>query len=183
MRLLASVLAVGLLAVAGCGASPAKQEQPPFGSYVALGDSFTAAPRAGTVKGPAICNQTGSNYPSLVASAVGASTFVDRSCTGATTADLTGSQHDGIPPQLDAVHADTDLVTIGLGANDENLLTTVLYRCTTLARTDPHGAPCRAKLGSLAQVTALVGPIRAHLVAAVRSVRERAPHARVLLVG
>jgi lysophospholipase L1-like esterase len=184
MRLLASVLAAAsLLAVAGCGAAPTKRVHSEFESYVALGDSYTAAPRAGVVKGPAICGQTSQNYPSLVAAAVGASRFVDRSCTGATTADLTRSQHDGVAPQLDAVRAGTDLVTIGLGANDQDLLATVLYKCTALARTDPHGAPCRTKLGSPSQVAALVGPIRRHVVTAIGQVHDRAPHARILLVG
>jgi lysophospholipase L1-like esterase len=179
---LALVVAVGV-AVAGCGASPTGHVQPAYQRYVALGDSFTAAPRAGTPKGPPICNQTGGNYPSLVASAVGVAAFVDRSCTGATTADLTEAQHDGIEPQLDAVRSDTDLVTIGLGANDENLLASVLLGCSALARTDPHGAPCRAKLGSPSQVAALVGPVRRHLLTAVREVRDRAARARIVLVG
>ena len=94
------------------------------GSYVALGDSYTAGPDIPTQDGtPAGCDRSSSNYPSLVAQSLGfpAAQVRDMSCSGATIADLTSSQStsDGVnPDQLSALSPSTTLVTLGITSAD-----------------------------------------------------------------
>ena len=58
------------------------------GTYVALGDSFTAAPLAHSPGGssPVGCLRSVQDYPSLVAAALHPTSFVNVSCFGASTA-------------------------------------------------------------------------------------------------
>src|SRR5215467_15609307 len=114
------VLAAGaLLAVFLPAASAAGASGP---SYVALGDSYTSGPLIPHQTGnPAGCLRSTHNYPSLVAAALGAVSFTDASCAGATTADMTAQQAvaGGVnPPEVNTVSAGTTLVTLGVGGND-----------------------------------------------------------------
>src|SRR5580693_8984475 len=62
-------------------------------NYVSLGDSYTAGPLIPDATGnPLGCLRSTSNYPSDVAAAIGATSFTDMSCSGATSSDLTKSQ-------------------------------------------------------------------------------------------
>ena len=88
-----------VLLVGGCtsgGSSLAGPANPlpamPTGRYVALGDSFVAGPLIPTTDLASGCARSDHNYPSLVAKALDVKTFVDVSCSGATTSDLTGVQ-------------------------------------------------------------------------------------------
>ena len=95
--------------------------------YVALGDSFTAGPLlAPYADDGGGCLRSAGNYPSLLAERLGVASFSDVSCSGATVGDLFRAQRSFTggrvaPPQLAALSADTDLVTVGIGGNDENL--------------------------------------------------------------
>ena len=92
------------------------------GAYVALGDSFTAAPLTGAQGGPAGCLRSVKDYPSLVAAALGASvSLTNVSCYGATTGDLSHAQHTAgqqNPAQLGALSAADRLVTVQIGGDD-----------------------------------------------------------------
>jgi len=154
-----------------------------FRRYAALGDSYTAGIGVSPAADSGLCFRSEVNYPTLVATALGAR-LRDRSCGGASTADATEPQQLGeqtAPPQVDAVTERTDLVTIGLGGNDFNLFATILGVCTSMRTDDPDGAPCRAstRAGILTQTP----QIAARLTTVVAGVRDRAPDATVLLVG
>jgi hypothetical protein len=93
----------------------------PQGSYVALGDSYTAGPdipdQAGVTAG---CEQSSSSYPYLVAQSLRLH-LTDMSCSSATIASLNTPQSTGDgtnPAQLNALSAATSLVTLGIGGND-----------------------------------------------------------------
>ncbi|GAB2702099.1 SGNH/GDSL hydrolase family protein [Nocardia thraciensis] len=62
------------------------------------------------------------NYPSVLARTLGVADFVDVSCAGAQTAHMAAPQPVRVgppnPAQFEALTADTDLVTITIGAND-----------------------------------------------------------------
>ncbi|HEX7718154.1 MAG TPA: SGNH/GDSL hydrolase family protein [Marmoricola sp.] len=187
LRPLLLVLTVIALVVAGCGRGPSRQEAPRTGAaYVALGDSYTAG--AGilpTTDRP--CGRSRVNYPSLVAKALKVSTFADRSCNGATTAQLQEDQTYAYTrlndPQLDAVGPSTTLVTIGLGLNDDALSMGLLLVCLT-----PLGRPptdkCQSYLDTpLTTVEAQMKVAADHVQAAVEKVRELAPRARIVVVG
>src|SRR5699024_6952124 len=88
--------------------------------YVALGDSYAAVGRISPgawSQGPVGCVRTDDAYPAVVARALGAGTFVNASCGGAVTDDFWEAE-DGVPPQLDALDAGTDLVSLTIGGND-----------------------------------------------------------------
>ena len=173
---LTTVLVVILLGTMGTGEQP----RPTYDHYVALGDSFTAAPfvpLSDTARG---CFRSSNNYPNQLASALHIEDLKDRSCSGARTAELTRSQHTRygmtVPPQLNALSERTDLVTIGLGANNHGLyarMATVCRRSNQICRLHDR----REALGEI------VDQVQPALVPALDLVRERAPNARVLLVG
>jgi lysophospholipase L1-like esterase len=191
------LLAVGVLAgVAACsgsGSEPAEPASrpsstptttpapklPSIGSYVALGDSFTAGPGLAKLRrGSGFCLRSTHNWPSLLARAAGSATFHDESCSGAVTQDVLQERTlPGmvVPAQLDAVHRDTDLVTLGIGGNDGGLFTSLISTCAQ------RSGAC----GSFAQETVptILDSTVPRIVQVLRAIRDRAPDARILLVG
>jgi hypothetical protein len=89
------------------------------------------------------------------------------------------------PPQFDALTKDTDLVTVGIGGNDFNLFATLIGTCVRLRSSDPQGAPCEAQFtsGGSDQLARELRQIRGHVAAIVAGIRDRAPHAEVVVVG
>src|SRR5262249_44837401 len=87
----------------------------------------------------------------------------------------------GLPPQLDAVTRDTDLVTIGLGGNDLRLFSRLLVGCIRQDAATASGSPCKDSLGH--SVPDALAEIEGNLVGVVRAVQHKAPRAKVLLVG
>jgi len=172
------VLALATLTTGtGCADRPDVGE---YDSYVALGDSFTSGaglPRP--ARADSGCAGSELSYPHLVAEAV-AAPLRDVSCGGASTQN--GARPQGAaPPQLDAVDLDTQLVTVGMGANDFGWYLDVMFACTTVAPSDPAGSPCAER--SAGDLTALPPRIGRRVEALLDEVRRRAPDARVLLVG
>ena len=191
-------LLVGLLA--GCSAassesapgtsskdasgSVAAAKKPEVAKYVALGDSYTAAPLVPVTDVANGCFRSSGNYPSLAAKALG-SQLSDRSCGGADTASFATAQGPGIPAQKTALQADTDLVTVGFGGNDGTVFGTLINRCPALRSQDPSGAPCAAAMSSAgkdAMLTRLTQTQR-KLTAVAEQVHRLSPKAEVLLVG
>lgn len=153
--------------------------------YVALGDSFTAAPYVPRTDLANGCFRSSGNYPSLVAEALGAR-LTDVSCSGADTSDVRGRQRVGlggeVPPQLAAVEPDTDLVTLSLGGNDDDLFATAVSDCARSAAASCGGG-IAARLGGEADVESVVSATGRRVTAVLRAVRRAAPDAVVLLVG
>jgi lysophospholipase L1-like esterase len=161
----------------------------PFPTYVALGDSYTAAPGVPQTEQESGCLRSNGNYANLVAAGL-KSTFVDVSCSGATTLSLVGAQRTGshvYPPQFEALTADTSLVTLGIGGNDLKLFQTMVATCAQLSYSDPEGAPCRDYMKAAGKEKDLllekIDRIRGRVAAAVKGVHDRAPQATVVLVG
>lgn len=99
--------------------------------YVALGSSFAAGPGVPDLKPgvPGACGRSTRNYPTLAAVAKGA-TLVDVTCGGATTANVLSKEQAGLPPQIQAVTADADVVTVTIGGNDVNYMGSLMaYGC------------------------------------------------------
>ena len=187
-----AVVLAGLLA--GCsgeadGAAPGAAE-PAAGpdSYVALGDSFSAAPFVPDTDFADGCLRSSGNYPSLVAEELDLR-LVDVSCSGAATADVAGGQpmtfnggRSSRSPQLKAVRPGTDLVTLGIGGNDEGLFQALVLDCMLVS--EQPGTPCtqllRDRYGDPADVLAVVGR---RVTDALEAVRRKAPDAVTVLVG
>jgi lysophospholipase L1-like esterase len=190
MALLAALLAAAVLVsvvVALGGRSGALPVRPPE-HYVALGDSYAAGPGIPAATGvPLTCGRSTANYPFLVRDGVTAAMFHDVSCSGATTANLTTPQHtEGgtNPPQLDALTTDTTLVTLTIGGNDIGF-TEIVDRCLARDANQPTGAPCRASYQRAGQdlLAARIAATAPKLAEALRLIGQRAPLARVLVVG
>lgn len=131
------------------------------------------------------CLRSTANYPTLTARKLGGAELDDRSCRAARVRDLTASQFPGVPPQLEALGPGVDLVTIGMGGNDEKAFARLTRRCPVLRSSDPTGAPCRADMSRNGPdvLLAALGRTRDRLTAALREVHRRAPDAEVLVVG
>ncbi|HEY1133417.1 MAG TPA: SGNH/GDSL hydrolase family protein [Nocardioides sp.] len=187
---LAAPLALGL-ALTACTGGDHRSEPEPSGPelrtddsqdfagqrYVAMGDSYTAAPGVEPVDGASgQCGRSEANYPRLVQGAFGGSELVDVSCSGATTNDLVAAQQlagGSVPAQIDAVTADTDVVTISTGGND--------FGAFALLAGDCDGGGC-ANL-DIATVQQGLAEVEENLAGVIGTVRQRAPEARVLVIG
>ena len=155
------------------------------GRYVALGDSFTAAPLVPVTRIARGCFRSDANYPSLLAESLDLR-LRDVSCSGATTRHLLRRQPTvqgaGVAPQLRVVDGRAELVTLGIGGNDLGLFGRLLRTCLDVRRVDPDGAPC-AESDVGRRMLAAAPTIGAHVERAVERVQRRAPGARVVLVG
>lgn len=183
--------ALGLAAVAlllsGCwssagdeGAEDEPSGAPTVGHYVALGDSYTAAPFVPDTQLAEGCFRSDGNYPALLAEELGVERLTDVSCSAATTDDLTGPQATAggrgrVPAQLRVLDRGTDLVTLGIGANDEDLFAR-LISCVTAG--DEVGCT-----EALASSRAVLQRTEDRVERALATIEQRAPRARVVLVG
>lgn len=197
-RAVAAPAAAALLALAACSGSPSAAPPPAStptpraepapvvsGEYVALGDSYTAGPLVPETDLADGCLRSDGNYPSLLADRLDLE-LTDVSCSGATTADLAAPQSTvraaTVPAQLDALSEDTELVTVGIGGNDSGLFTALVRTCLGLRAENPTGSPCADSPVGQDLLTA-AGSAGAAVRDALGQVRERAPQARVVLVG
>jgi lysophospholipase L1-like esterase len=171
-------------------AEMAEAGDPERDRYVALGDSYTAAPHRPMPERVKGCMRSRENYPRLVAEELENTKLVDVSCSGASTDSMfigQGFDHGGSerPPQLDALTPETDLVTVSIGANDFRLFSSMIYECLDVGRNDPDGAPCRelnarGKWDRLERTIKLIEP---RVTRVVEDIKERSPAARILIVG
>lgn len=174
--LLSVAVAVATLLSASGAASASAQ------SYVALGDSYVSGPfilpfASGA---PLVCLQSARNYPHLTASALGLS-LKDVSCSGATTGDMTESQYSEAPPQFDALSASTQVVSIGIGGNDNNLFFGTLITCGAEDLILPIGTPCKDTYGNkLSEEIKADAPV---VGAAFHEIKVLSPEAKVFVVG
>jgi lysophospholipase L1-like esterase len=160
------------------------------GPYVALGDSFTADPVSSRLSGSAnvACQRSDRDYPYLVAAALGASAkLTNVSCYGATSRDLGFAQHTSgpaSPAQLDALSAADRLVTVQIGGDDIGF-SGIATTCGALSLTNLDGDPCRQHYtkGGTDQLARAVTQATPQVAAALATIRQRAPHARLLVVG
>ena len=180
LRLVAAVLTVILVILLG-GIGTGDPDGPTYHHYVAMGDSFTAAPYVPLNDVAYGCNRSSNNYPHLVAQALHIEDLKDRSCTGAQTVDLYDrrqltSSGQSVAPQFTALSAETDLVTVGIGANNGRLYAKMATVCRKMTKVCPL-------YDQRDQLRAIVDQLQPELVATLGKVRELAPDARVLLIG
>ncbi|MGW2619538.1 SGNH/GDSL hydrolase family protein [Streptomyces sp. NPDC001500] len=175
--------ALGGCALVAASATPVAAHGAGGGTrYAALGDSYTSGPFIPR-QVDAGCARSDHNYPSLVAARLRAATFKDVSCGGATTENMWKPQGAN-GPQLDAVNRDSDLVTVQIGGNDIGF-GSIIATCAQVAPQDPAGDPCRRHYGAsgVDELTVTIAKTAPKIARVLRAVHERAPRARVLLVG
>jgi lysophospholipase L1-like esterase len=176
---------VAVLAVLGLVVAPATAaaHAGPL-RYVNMGDSYSAG--AGIVPpapgSPPACAQSALNWGHDIATARGYQ-LTDVSCSGADTGDYTTAQYPGVAPQLDALSRQTQLVTMTIGGNDNGVFVGTIQKCgAAAARTAGQGSPCRDTYGD-SFVNTINDSTYPNLVAALKKVRAKAPHARVAISG
>ncbi len=145
--------------------------------YVAMGDSFSAGPFIGTMRtDPEGCARSRDNYPAFLADWLDVASYTDVTCSAATTADLyapmTLFNGGTTTPQIDAVSADTDLVTIGMGGNDFGIYDS-LITCQK-----PGLSVCPVE-----QLRTDARKVAGRIEQAVRRITKVAPDAQVYVVG
>ena len=179
-RLAACVLAALICLIVG--AAPSQAAAPV--SYVALGDSYSAAsgvlpPDPAAFVG---CLRSLRNYPHLIAAATGAQ-LTDVTCGAADTTHYATSQYPGVAPQLDALRPDTQLVTMTIGGNDSGVFLDSILECGVAGlSTVGQGSPCKDRYGSSFTDT-IENTTLPSLVTALKAVTARAPKAEVSIMG
>jgi lysophospholipase L1-like esterase len=167
---------------------PGPSADAPAGSgprYVAMGDSAAAAPLVPDQAQPVGCLKSTNDYPSVLARRIGAASFTDVTCSGARTEDLVSTAqptHTGsVPPQLDAVTADTQLVTVTIGGNDVDL-PAIAAKCR---RDSLDAQPCAADLvvHGVDRISQAITDGADDWSELLARIREKSPSARVILVG
>lgn len=189
VRTTVTVLGAAFGLVAATAPAAGAPDAPTFTSYVALGDSFTAGPLVPPTRlDPLGCGRSGSNFASLLAKQLQVRSFTDVSCSGAATRHMTSPQEvlfGPNRPQFDALRPDTDLVTVTLGGNDYPLFSDVTQQCPSFLPIDPIGAPCEEHFtgGGSDPVRGPLPAVEADVTKALMGIKERSPHATVLLIG
>ncbi|MFG2267064.1 SGNH/GDSL hydrolase family protein [Streptomyces sp. NPDC048720] len=171
----AGALALGLTGTTAQAATPL--------NYAALGDSYSAASGVLPVDlSSPLCLRSTANYAHVLASRTGAR-LTDVTCGAAQTKDFTASQYPGVAPQVNAVDADTDLVTLTIGGNDNGTFINAILACGTAGvLSGGQGSPCKDKYGSSFD-DAIDANTYPALRTALASVRAKAPGARVAVLG
>ncbi|MFJ9659344.1 SGNH/GDSL hydrolase family protein [Streptomyces griseoflavus] len=151
--------------------------------YVALGDSYSAGSGVLPVDPTnLLCLRSTANYPHVIAARTGAR-LKDVTCGAAQTKDFTASQYPGTAPQVNALSADTDLVTLTIGGNDNGTFINAITACGTAGvLTGGKGSPCKNMHGTsfTDQIETNTYPA---LKSALKAVRDKAPNARVAVLG
>ena len=153
-------------------------------NYVALGDSYSAASgvQPSDPTAPLLCLRSTRNYPHVIAAGTGAR-LTDVTCGAAETRHFTTAQYPGVPPQVDALGVDTDLVTMTIGGNDSSVFIGAILACGSAGIvTLGHGSPCKNLYGSHFEDT-IRNTTYPALVAGLRAVRTKAPGAEVAILG
>ena len=154
-------------------------------NYVALGDSVAAAPGVPDPAPPAGCRKSTNNYPAVFARRLDFPAFRDVTCSGAKTenvADRPQQTEDGpMPPQIAALSPDTDLVTITIGANDIDLVAAA-ESCKVRSA---NPIPCTHEfiVGNVDRISERITAQLPAWSALIDTVRAKAPHARLVMVG
>jgi lysophospholipase L1-like esterase len=152
------------------------------GRYVALGSSFAAGPGLGrrTPGSPRRAGRSSNNYASIFARRAGLE-LRDVTFSGAKASELLDGQDKAGPPQIEAVTADADVVTLTCGGNDVGYIGRLVLESLPWPLRMLPGARREA-----AETAALTDERLAALPATfdrlLDEVRRRAPRARIVLI-
>jgi len=174
--------ALAVTSLAACVHTPQPASSLPSGAkYVAMGSSFAAGPGIPDYyeATPAPCYRSTQNYAHQLATRLKLD-LTDVSCSGATTAHLTGPR-GGVPPQLDALTPDTRLVTLTIGGNDLGYIGGLTNAsCTGLMAETGVEANCAPMIAPPAEKT--FADLAARLDTIAKEIRRRAPQAQLVFV-
>ena len=188
-RLVAAAVAAVLVAGSVTSTATAFAPAAKYTKYVALGDSYTSAPLVPLPELLSLgCLRSISNYPKQLAAQLQVTAFADVSCGGADTTNMTQPQATPLgtfPPQFNALTADTDLVTLGIGGNDFSVFGDIVGTCPGLRDNDPAGAPCKQHFTVDGKDTLAdkIAQTQVRITDVVNGIRQRSPKATIALIG
>jgi len=172
----AALLAAALASIAAQAAPPR-----PGSRYVAMGSSFASGPDLGPPRPgtPARCTRSAVSYPVLLAQRLHLD-LADETCSGATTEHVLGPWGE-LPPQIEAVTAETRLVTATIGGNDIYYSSGVIAAACAEGRFMLAGElrPCPPRKAIPDEAYA---SLERNLARIAAEVRRRAPGARLIFV-
>ncbi|MGW0038945.1 SGNH/GDSL hydrolase family protein [Gordonia sp. NPDC003376] len=149
--------------------------------YVALGDSRATGSTAVSFIPGDHCARTADGYPVKLAAELGVS-FRTVACSGATSEQVLDGQRvlglNQAPPQVDALSADTKLITISVGGNDIGW-TGLISPCFSFV----GDARCRTNTGMAARIDTTLAALPARIDRLLTEVNRRSPDAQVIVVG
>lgn len=179
-----AVAALGLLASV---LTPALADAAPASGtlrYVNLGDSYAAGSGVSPTAPdkPGSCSQSSNNFAHVIARRNGFS-LRDVSCGGAQTKDFFTRQYPDVAPQLHALSADTQLVTLMIGGNDGNVFAGTVAKCIAAGvAAGFRGTPCKDQYGASIEKEVRTATYP-KVVNALKAIRTKAPRARVAIVS
>ena len=137
-------------------------------NYVALGDSYSSGVGAGDyIWASGSCDRSAEAYPEQWADANSPTSFVSAACSGATTADVLGSQ-------VSALSASTTLVSITIGGNDAGF-SSVMETCVLSSTSSCLNAVAAAE-------TFIGSQLRDRLDQVLQAITADAPNAKVVVL-
>ncbi|MFE4500234.1 SGNH/GDSL hydrolase family protein [Rhodococcus sp. NPDC056743] len=178
---------VGLvLTLAGAGAAhasvPVDAGENEGIKYTALGDSRASGPRLEPMY-PDGCSRSYENFAGKISRELAVEEFADVSCSAARSENIISTPQlipTQWPVQLDAVHPDTNLITLSVGGNDSNTLIV-----GALCASPAPGVDRRCRTDPLTESLAQSGIDQAadSLDKTLAALTARAPQARIYMVG
>ncbi|KAM0716208.1 hypothetical protein Q7P37_007653 [Cladosporium fusiforme] len=155
---------------------------------VSLGSSFASGPSIQPVTNP-VARRSGSNYPSLLARALSAR-LTDLSASGATLLNILDEPQEcllGIlPPQLEGLPADADVITLTAGGNDLGYSAGMMSEAARLTIEDANFLDVVLESMGLkkdgANIGVSVGEVQDRFVRIFDAIRAKAPQAQIFLV-
>lgn len=180
-----ALAAAALLVIAACSSDePTTEPTSRFDSYVAMGDSSVAGPGISPVNPlGALCARSTNNWPALLATKLKAGDVKDVSCSGATSADIlnpkVASDGSQLAAQIDALSADTDLVTISIGGNDEGTYTKMVLAC--LGGVYASDSACSSFANT--HLKPILERTTDRVATTLERIHNKAPQARIVMVG
>lgn len=167
-RVLGRVGVVAALALAATVVTAPVAQAQEADSYVALGDSFSSGNGTFFPDRSLECYRSSFAYPALIDRQRPNTDLTFRACSGADSADV-------LAEQVSALDAGTDLVTITVGGNDIGFVDLILACGGRFSPT------CASQVRTTE--TRIATELPARLDAVYAAIAERAPNARVAVLG
>ncbi|NLG56107.1 MAG: SGNH/GDSL hydrolase family protein [Rhodococcus sp.] len=153
--------------------------------YVALGDSRAAGPFINPLSHRDMCMRSDRNYASILADTIDAASFTDVTCIAAQSKHIVDTEQrlPGVtmPPQIQALSPDTELVTLSIGGVDSNHVVVTRENCASpLPRGDRQ---CRDDDKTARDADEGIAEAAVEIERAIAAVRTAAPSARIFVIG
>lgn len=173
-----ALLIFGLSACAGAGKALQSNDIVAGAHYVAMGSSYASGPGVGELdtNAPIRCGRSQDNYAQQLARKR-ALDITDVSCSGATTAHILAPLEE-LPAQIDAIDAQTRLVTVTIGGNDLDYMGS-LFKAYCRAKPELADPECNPPSPPSDEA---YGQVADGLRTIAEEVRRRAPEARLIFV-